>query len=627
MLSKKKTTAAVPEITMDQLAGSGTLRNEIAARWKLCETFYGPWDKESQEDYDFALGNQWAPEDRQALKDESRPCLTFNRIKPIINIVSGYQRENSPRIKVNPEGGEDKKFSEAMDKAISFIDKNSDLSFWLNYQFDDGIIAGKSFLEGYKTYEKDPVRGELKFQLLGPSQVRPDPEFKGYDLNDGCGYCFKGKKYSKRRLIELFPDKESIIKGFKVDTDNAGDNIDLSTIEGTNDDYANRPNKTTTTSGTMGEGRGANEDVLDDDLLFMLKEYWRFKRVTRYYVIDKQDMEPKKFEKKELADTFAEAQGSDFKVITRRVNEMWVADMCCGVILQDIVSPELEWYDGYPFFRFIADWTPNASSEVLRTQGMPRQLKDPQREKNKAKSQSLHILNTQANSGWVADEDALTPDDFRKLEKMGSKPGIIVKKKKGSEMREIQAKTQNQGMLVREQQADEEFYRISNINPDVMGMQENKNMSGKAMQTRIRQSIVGLSRLFSNYRYTKKIVGNYILAIMPSIIDAAKLEKILGTAYMQSAGLNKGHLEAYLTMIKDDKYNVMVAEADSQATVRFETFQELLELAKTGSPIPPDLFIDYMDINNSDEVKGRVQAYQQQVMAAEAAKNQKSTPA
>lgn len=617
MLSKKSTKAqsAGVDVSLDQLAGPKTLRGEIKARWKLCTEFYKDWNKAAKEDYQFALGDQWTDADRQALKNESRPCLTFNRIRPMINIIAGYQRENSARIKVGPEGGEDRIFSEVMDKAVRFIDKVSDLTFVLGYQFDDGCYVGRSYIEAFKTYDNDPIRGELNFELRTPYEIMPDPEFKGYDLNKGCKYVFKTKKYSKSKLIELFPDKKSIIQGFKEDNDELENNMSLNNVEGMNDDYGNNPNQTTVIS----KGEYGSEPEFDDDIQFTLKEYWHYKLTDKFFVIEAGSEDPKRFDTQKEADAFAAKQGAGIKAIKRQVKIMWATDYVCGVILQDVESPLAPDYTGYPFFRFLADWAPNAEKEEFRTQGIVRPLKDPQREKNKSKSQALHILNTQANSGWIADDDALSPQDFTKLEEMGSKPGLVVKKKRNSELREITPKAQNQGFVQREMQADEEFKQIANINPDLLGLQDNSSTSGRAMQTRIKQAILALSRLFTNYRYTKKILGNFILAMMPAIVDEKKLARIVGTQYMQQNNISEGTLAAYLQMVKDDRYDVIVAEADSQASERYETFQELLELAKTGAPIPPDLFIDYMDMPNSQEVKQRIQQYMQQMQQAAAA--------
>ena len=551
------------------------LRQEIERNFNKAKKFYEDWDKEAREDYKFSLGDQWTTEDRQKLAEQGRPCLTFNRIRPIINIISGYQRENSARIKVNPEGGEDRIFSEVMDRGLKSMDKWSHFSFKAGYWFDDGCYCGKGWLEALIEYTKDPIRGEIKFKQRSPFQILTDPEFNEYDLNEGCPYVFKVVRLTKERLIELYPNKKTLIKGFVKDNDSQVDNgsglMDDRDAEPQDDNYGiDRP--------FSNQKSSEDEDAINGDGKFTVKEYWRQKMVKRFFVINAESGDPEKFDTKDLAQAFIDEQGIG-KAIEREIPEMRVTAYACGFILQDEISPFEPYYSGYPFFRFLADWAPNAEDEVLRVQGVTRQLKDPQKEKNKAKSQYLHMINTQANSGWVGDEDALTDAGWRKLEEMGSKPGIVIRKKKGYELREIQPKGPNQSHLIREEKADEEFKQISNINPDLLGAQS-ESESGKAMSIRIKQAVLALVRLFFNYRYSKEIVGLFMLQMIPMLFDVKKLKKVLGPDYMSKAidkvkypdGLSDGILEGFLQMVKDNKYDVYVAEADQNSTIQYKKF-------------------------------------------------------
>lgn len=591
------------------------LRTEIESRWKNCEAFYRNWQEQGKEDYDFALGKQWTPEELEKLKEEGRPALTFNRIRPLINLVSGYQRENSARIKVSPEGGEDKLFSEVMDKLIKAIDKWSKLSYKLGYQFDEGLYCGKSFLEATIDYQKDPIRGELKFVTLGPFKVWVDPECREYDISEGADYAFKFGRFTKATLKKMFPEHKDKIAQFNTDNDSYEDNAML---EGDEDNYGNDPNKATVIQTSDFE-----DTTYEGDQKFTLKEYWRKKPVKKYFVLDGESNEPMGFEDKESAEAFADTQGEGIEVVERTVTEMHTASMVCGHILQDIISPLEPRYTGFPFFRFIADWAPTAETEEYRVMGITRALKDVQREKNKAKSQTLHILNTQANSGWIGDDDALSPEGFKMLEKMGSTPGLVIKKKKGSELTEIQAKGPNIGHIQREQKADDEFVAVSGIHPELLGIQE-KSESGRAMAMRIKQGITSLTRIFYNYRYTKEILGKFILTMLPEVFDAKKVMKVLGPKYMASTqseaypeGLTEGVIIGFLTMVKDHKYDIEVTEADQSRTTRAEVFDQLAELAQSGYPIPPQLLLQYMDIANSDEVNQQIEQYMAQQQEAQ----------
>ncbi len=616
-----------PQLTYDSTDQGAikedALRKEIDRNFRRCNKHYEAWEKEAKEDYKFALGDQWTEEDRHKLSEQGRPALTFNRIRPIINIVSGYQRENSARIKVNPEGGEDRIFSEVMDRVIKAVDKWSHFNHKAGYWFDDGCYCGKGWLEAIIEYNKDPIRGEIKFKQRSPYQIKIDPEYNEYDLNEGCAYVFKVVRLTKERLKELYPGKTKWIDGFVKDNDDRvenGDGVMAEDRDGTSqdDNYGNDPNKRSYQKSSPGD-----DDVNDGK--YTVKEYWRPKMVKKFFVINKEDGEPERFDTKDEADAFI-AQQAFGKVIERSVPEMWVAAYVCGYVLQDEKSPFEPYYSGFPFFRFLADWAPNAEDEVLRVQGMVRPLKDPQREKNKSKSQYLHILNTQANSGWIGDEDGLTDAAWKKLEEMGSKPGITVRKKKGFEIREIQPKGPSQAHLIREEKAEQEFKEISNVNPDLMGLQEG-TASGRAISMRIKQAVLALVRLFSNYRYSKEIVGLFILQMIPMVFDTKKFKKVLGPEYMGKAidkekykdGLTEGVLDAFLTMVKDNKYDVYVAEADQNSTIRYEIFQELTELLKAGAPIPIELIVDYMDLPNSQEVKEKIKEAQAQALAAQQA--------
>ena len=52
------------------------------------------WRDEAKEDVEFYYGKQWSDSDRLAMNEVGRPIITINRIKPLINLLSGYQRLN-----------------------------------------------------------------------------------------------------------------------------------------------------------------------------------------------------------------------------------------------------------------------------------------------------------------------------------------------------------------------------------------------------------------------------------------------------------------------------------------------------------------------------------------------------
>jgi len=309
--------------------------------------------------------------------------------------------------------------------------------------------------------------------------------------------------------------------------------------------------------------------------------------------------------------------------VKRSVDKMYYAAVCCGHIMEeDQSSPLSPSYEGYPFFQFLAKYRPNAPDEKLKIKGLARNLKDPQREINKSKSQFLHIVSTAANSGWVGDRDALSDPKKKDLEQMGSKPGVCVWKKPGSELTQISPPGLPLAQKMRGEDATQDIKEIAGINTDALAIQD-KTTSGKAIALRIKQAITILAKMFKNFRLTRELVGGALVNMIPNIFDVRKLEKTLGQQFLEENQIGRGYLKAFLTQIEDGRFDLVITEADSSATVRLETFDQLMEMQKAGVPIPPDLAIEFSSIPNSKEILERIKAYATEQANAEGEGNRR----
>jgi hypothetical protein len=374
-----------------------------------------------------------------------------------------------------------------------------------------------------------------------------------------------------------------------------------------------------------------------------VKEYWRFKYVEKWFVyfVDKGDMP--RFDSEEIAKAeierrrliYVQEGGDEAQWNTilkkRKVREMHVAVRCGGKILTDGLSPFEPDYAGFPFFQYIADWTPEAEKQVDAVQGIVRCLKDAQREKNKARSQFLHIINTAANSGWIMDTNTMDPAQKEELKKFGSTPGIVIEANPNTRLERIDPVGAPVAQTIREKAADDSFKEVSGVNADLLAVDESSNPSGKAIALRIRQAITILEPDFRNFRYTKKLVGTCIVQILPTLFDVPKLQKILGEAFMKNNGIDAIFLKRFLIQIEDLRYNVRIAEHGDTKTMREETFEDLMQMLQSGIQLPFEILADFMTLPNKAEIVKKVQAYQaqQQAAAAQAAlmKNGAGAPA
>ena len=637
------------------------LEEEIRSNLTVAIKARADWTEMAKEDINFALGNQWTEAEKLDLQNQRRPCMAFNKIKPLIQLITGHLIQTKSRIQAFPEGGEDETFTAVCDKMMDHVEKVSHLNFKLSYQFSAGEKAGESWIEFYLDYDDDPIFGQLKIPNLGPFKVFVDPTSTEYDLSD-AGFLFKVLKISKAKLKHKFPDKAKEIER------NADDSLSklVTNVQnvpsGDDSDYGN---SSIVPRGGLNTTWG--EELKGDQKECTVVEYWKKDYVDRWFVYFVADGATEEFDteeeataeisrrqKEEHARALKEQQAQHLAAIQqlaqhivaggpgphpsappppmeppqpipiesvkiehaikkRKVTRMKVAIKVGQVWLTDglVDSPFEPHYSGFPQFRYIAEWAPESDKPELQIQGMVRSLKDPQREKNKARSQFLHILNTSANSGWIGDEDALTPAKWDELKDFGAVPGITIQKKKGSTLERIHPTEPSVANNVREKAANDDFKEVSGVNSDLLAMDASANPSGKAITLRIRQAITILQSSFENFRYTKIMIGQFLFAIIPIMFDASKMEKVVGAKFMQENKLTKGQLSAYLTMIKDGKFHVKISEAGAPDTLREETFEDLSQLLQHGMQLPPDLLMEFMNLPNKQEVINRVKEYAQ----------------
>lgn len=610
-----------------------------------------------REDFEFELGKQWEDKDIEELRTAGVKALTINKIKPIIKLLSGIERQSKSDFKAFPEGAEDSIISEISSRLMKNVVKNSMLEMKFSDQFKNGCIGGMCFLEPYVDYSFDMINGDMKFKKVSPLDIYLDPNFKEYDLSD-CKFVIKiTSDLIKDDLLMLFPDKKKAIDNIgngKINIDSLGDG----SAHIQHNDY--KP----LSSGSTGY------DEQNPEPLYDLIDYYYKESAKRYFCVISEKGVVEEFEAKETAEDFNNKFGG--VIIERNIPVIMHAQVSGDEVLYNGVAWSYPRYRTFPIIPFFAELTTEDLSDLsLTIQGIVRGLKDLNLEFNKRRTQELRHLNASANSGFEIEENQLTDKEEDKLKRFGSSPGIVIKRRQNSApIGRITPMPLSQGHAQLAAENAQDLKEASGVNPDLLA-NSSQSQSGRAILLKQRQGLSMIQEILDNFSTTKKIAGKFILTQLPEIFTLESAKRVLGSAFIYDnfnvpvslvlerglAKLEDGNEDSItdleretmlrypnvsrgnpvvdergelVTMVDTDgaddmilnvlnnkelsKYDISIGEGVYQETTRLANFTDIKELAQQGIPIPPNVLIELSMIPESEK-KGIIRQLQAQAQA------------
>lgn len=625
---------------------------------------YSKLHKTMKEDFEFVQGKQWDDRDVNTLRKQGVKALVINKIKPIIKLITGVERQSKSDFVGFPEGGEDNLVSNIITRLLKNVSKTSDVHTKLSNQFKNGSISGLSYIEPYIDYTYDLINGSLKFKTVSGSNVFPDPDGLEYDMSDHKFIIKVTRDLSKEDLEFLFPEEtkkiNDIVNG-KLDITSIND-IDEH-IQGL--DYPKMTDK-------------ESESIEPRDATYDLIDYFYKQLKTAYYIADKERGFIKEATSKKEAERIASEVGA--VVISKKVPEIRHYQVVGNkVFFNDVVWSYPRW-KSYPIIPFYAEYnTEDVGNKELSVQGVVRVIKDLQIEFNKRRTQELRHLNASANSGFQMEEGQLDDDNESKLKEFGSSPGVVIVRKRGTPILDrITPMPLSQGHAQLAVENAEDLKEASGVNPDLLASDSN-SQSGRAILLKQRQGLVMIQEMLDNFSVTKKLVGKFILSQLKELYTVETAMRVVGDEFIQEAftvpattiiqrGLDKmvankdnevTELEkSWMLMYPQNssqnpavdqnnqlvpavdfdeaiklvnqvlndaeigKYDVSVGEGPFSETVRLSNFLALTDLAQQGVPIPPTVLIEMSLIPENEKKKIINQMEQQQAMQMQMAQKQ-----
>lgn len=579
-------------------------------RWRRAQCGHEDWAKVATMCVQFFEGQQWTEEERARLADEGRPCITKNKIAPLVRLLLGYFRQNRYDIKVLPgnDGSGTQEIADAITATLKQISESNQCD-WLDAQvMQDGLQTGRGFWDVRLNFD-DNILGTVQETVLDPFQVYLDPEADAYDPSD-WGFVTVNRWVSPADIFLLYGED-----GVK-EIDSLGTGAPIT--------YGNYCDAGLVENSTPSRYFGQTTEMFIDDSMSAIRLYSSpFDHVNRYRklvrVLDTQHKVLKK--QRSIVDLTTGQEKAIPDDWTRekiqRVIE-WCALRQVPIDVRESIKKVVRWTVTAGDRVLHDKWSPYDEFTVVpyfpyfrrgKTRGMIEDLLDPQREINKRSSALLHIIMTTANSGWIYEEGSMEEDMERALEEEGARPGINIKFREGYEApRRIEPGGRSTALEGEVAKNESDLKEISGINDSALGNLD-RVQSGRAIQARQRQSVVSAEMYFDNFSRSRELKARREISIVQGYYTEPRIVRIrsgMGGQDEQIFLNRKDAAGAIVNNVTLGKYDLAIDESPMSATFMQGQFQEALELLEKGIPIPPDVLVDLSSMPNKETIKQRI---------------------
>jgi hypothetical protein len=509
----------------------------------------------------------------------------FNKVRPLCNTVSGYQRKNRKTSTIIPLENGDQETADQWTKILMGIFKREGVYETISDAFHQGAcVTGMNLLHIYLDFSKDPVSGDIKVDNLPFNAFFIDPYFRKLDLSD-CSFVWRRSYLSHAAVANLLPDHYAEIMGMN--------------------------------SNPAGIGRSGRFQYMPEALgqsqqnrLAYDEFYYRSYRKQKL-LVDKQTGEILDITKQDNIDIdrFLEENPQ----VTLIDQEIPTVDL--AILVQDkclYCGPQPTGLDCFPFVPVVGYYNEMLPYFYSRIQGLCRSLRDPQLLFNRRLVLSMDLLESQLNSGFIFKENAVI--DVKHLFQTGQ--GRVIPIKKGYEVSDViqiqppQVPPSHFQVLETLGKLD---YSVTGITEELMGqIVDSRDSSGYQSFLRQRAGLVTLQPIFDRLDYSQKLLSERIMQIVQNNYTPGKIKLLLEGKEPAPLFYNKAF----------GKYHCSVEAGFDTETQKQMQFAQLMQLREMGVEIPTESLIEAATLQNKTELIKKIQDNQQQSQQIQQAQTQ-----
>lgn len=584
------------------------LFNTLSGWFRLDRDHSREWRTQAKEDFRFVAGHQWEEKDRRALEEQGRPVIVFNRALPILKSVAGIEinsRDDTVFLPAIVDDAEQVEANATLSAANKWMAEGCGAEDEQSEAFYDCLVSGMGWTEQRVDYE-ERFDGKYIEDRIYPIEMYWDKDARKKNLKDA-------KRLFRLRTMTLAE---------------ARDFLEALGIEGVQDEdidatWAMESDANNVEPRPIEERRKREENAAQfdpKDTVRLVHAQW-IERESYYKVaVPQQDGTTA------LKDMSEAQHGAVQSVAAKHMGQPLKSMKCRRkVYKQAIIGAKILGKVMPVASRFGFTWaaiTGEPDREAGTWSGIVAVLRDPQRWANKWLSQTLHILNTTAKGGILAEADAF--EDIREAKATYARPDAItvvtagaIQKSKIMEKPGAGIPTGYQGLL---EFAVSSIRDTTGMNVEMLGMRDG-NQPGVVEAHRKAAGMTILATIFDALRGFRKIVGRNRLSFIQDYFSDNRLVRI-----RVSAGVYKG-----MRLLKDKTagdYEVVISDAPTSPNQKeqiWDAFQALMpvlqpymaqnpEVALTVleySPIPSEVVQRLRDLSQQSQQSPQAQQAQQ----------------
>ena len=534
------------------------------------EAYYAwdPFYPEAERDLRFYLGDQWDEKEKRQLFQEGRNSFVFNRVRPVINFLTGYQRQHRNTSVFVPFEDSDQKTADQYTQCMSHVMNNADGYRWISDCFSGALKTGWNLLSIWVDYRDDPVNGDIRMGREPYNGFICDPYFTQLDWSD-CSYILKRKYLGVDHVASLLPGQEKEVWALHQMGWERDDKFSWLP-------YQRQPNgQDLMAYNEFYMHKWKNVDVIVDNETGNFREWPGDKESLNFFLSKFPQMEiikkPKKYIEKHI------------------------------IVNDHVLRSEMNPYDldEYPFVPMIAIFESESDQWGLKIQSLIRTMKDPQRESNRRRSQMIDLLDSQINSGWIAKEKSVI--NPRSL--FQSSQGKVIWKREDAPpdaLEKIPPAQIPPSMFQLQELFDKDVKDVVGVNDATFGEINNANESGVMQLLRQGAAIANQQELMDNLRYAQQYVTRKCLKLIQNWTPG-KVERLL----------NEPPTEDFY---KNDlgKYDIQIQEGLLTTTQKQQYFRQLVDLQQLGAPVTGEMLAKAAPIQGKSEYNEEIAALEKQ---------------